>query len=57
MQKICLYCEREFEEYGQACPSCANKRPLIREFVKARDDLREKCGLKRMRFARGEYEE
>ena len=55
--KICPYCDKEYDAKVSACPTCASKRRLIPAFVKARDDLREKLGLKRMGFARGEYEE
>lgn len=48
----CKYCGVEFErsKSRRVCERCADKTKLLPAFVKARDDLREKCGLERMGF-------
>lgn len=47
----CKYCGRDSVPVGQKnkmCCNCSGKAPLLPEFVKARDDLRERCGLDRL---------
>ena len=48
----CRYCEREYNYCGAyakgICASCSIKFPLRFRFAKARDDLRELCGLERL---------
>ena len=56
-RKICMYCDKEFTDKGQVCPTCSNKRRQIPAFIKARDDLREILGLKRMGWKRGDDDE
>ena len=57
MKKICPYCEKEYHSRGSCCSTCEKKNKLCIEFVNARDNLREKCGLERMGFDREECEE
>jgi DNA-directed RNA polymerase subunit RPC12/RpoP len=49
---VCKYCGKEFEyKVGKrltACARCCDKVTLLPRFIKARDDLRELCGLERM---------
>lgn len=49
--EVCKYCGKEYVPNGNranTCGSCDHKVPLLQDFVKARDDLREKLGLERM---------
>jgi hypothetical protein len=50
---VCRYCGDEVKRYGKndyklMCGRCANKSSLLPKFVEARDNLRERLGLKRM---------
>ena len=49
---ICKYCGVEYDTHRAyrigLCPSCDRKVSSVRKFGKARDDLRERLGLKRM---------
>ena len=49
----CKYCGGELPKYildrhGKMCGKCIDKSKLVQNFVKVRDDLRERCGLERM---------
>lgn len=48
---VCKYCGEHFKFYGRradVCAKCENKATVLPNFAKARDDLRELCGLERM---------
>ena len=49
---VCKYCDKEFSlpkmEWQNICNKCRNKYTVLPRFAKARDDLRQLCGLKRM---------
>ena len=50
-KNVCKYCGNHYKaetKYLDVCASCATKMPLLPRFAKARDDLRELCGLERM---------
>lgn len=47
----CKYCGGNVNKnsnYDDVCDNCITKLPLMPRFAKARDDLRELCGLERM---------
>lgn len=49
LPKICKYCGDAFESTNRdVCERCRRKAVLLPQFKKARDDLRELCGLERM---------
>lgn len=50
MKNTCKYCDKEFnrKKKCKVCDTCGDKSPLLPDFVKVRDDLRELCGLERM---------
>lgn len=49
---VCKYCGKEYNAWHKnrvnCCGTCSGKVTLLPEFIKARDDLREKLGLERM---------
>ena len=48
---VCKYCGAHYKYTGgshQICNSCSQKAVVLPRFNKARDDLRELCGLERM---------
>lgn len=48
--RICKYCGVEYSNRPNKsmCNRCAEMSPLLPRFRKARDDIREWCGLERM---------
>ena len=49
-QNVCKYCGEHFKKSSlkDVCNTCIGKTALLPRFAKARDDLRELCGLERM---------
>ena len=49
-QNVCKYCGTVFKKspLKDVCNTCVGKTALLPRFAKARDDLRELCGLERM---------
>ena len=53
MSNVCKWCGKkltksDIKRHSMACNCCQNKSYLLPRFVKARDDLRERLGMKRM---------
>ena len=54
MEKMCKYCGKvltdcELKKNALMCGTCGHKSTLIPRYIKARDDLRERLCLKRIR--------
>ena len=48
---VCKYCGEHFKPFAKSvdvCGKCFGKTAVLPNFAKARDDLRELCGLERM---------
>ena len=48
---VCKWCGERFKPFGKGdnvCGKCVSKTAVLPRFAKARDDLRELCGLERM---------
>jgi hypothetical protein len=51
-KRVCKYCGETFStnrgDARDVCNTCVSKTAVLPRFAKARDDLRELCGLERM---------